>query len=122
MLSNACLLFVFRLRFVFACDSFSPAIRFHKPTSGVIVNNNKYRLNLYDIWILEHKGATTFQKLGAIRAKPESGARSAWDSRAEPESKTKPEKERVSCLGRGLMSPSKEIFWNFELQIVKSGV
>ena len=52
-------------------------IRFYIPTSGVIVNNNKFWLNLYDIWILEHKGATTLQKLGAIRANHESGARSA---------------------------------------------
>ena len=45
---------------------FSPAIRLYKQTSGVIVNNNKYwlSLNLYGIWILEHKGATTLQKLG----------------------------------------------------------
>ena len=45
---------------------FSLAIRFYKPTSGVIVNNNKYwlSLNLYGIWIPEHKGATTLQKLG----------------------------------------------------------
>ena len=45
---------------------FSLAIRFYKQTSGIIVNNNKYwlTLNLYGIWILEHKGATTLQKLG----------------------------------------------------------
>ena len=45
---------------------FSLAIRFYKPTSGVIVNDNKYWLspNSYGIWILEHKGATTLQVAG----------------------------------------------------------
>ena len=56
---------------------FSLAIRFYKPTSGVIVNNNKYwlSLNLYGIWILEHKGATTLQKLGGgeFRRSPNQG-------------------------------------------------
>ena len=50
-----------------------------------------------NIWILEHKGATTLQKLGAreaIQAKPESGARSAGDLRAEPKSRARPEKKR----------------------------
>ena len=90
---------------------FSPAMRFYKPTSGVIVVNNKFWLNLYEIWI-EPKGATTHHKLEAIRAKPESGARSAWDLRAEPESMAKPEKERGRSLGMGLGEPSPNFFWN----------
>ena len=55
---------------------FSLAIRFYKPTSGGIVNNNKYclSLNLYGIWILEHKGATTLLKLGGqFRRSPNQG-------------------------------------------------
>ena len=51
---------------------FLPVNRFYEPT-GIIVNNNTFWLNLYDIWILEHKGATMLQKSGAIRVKPESG-------------------------------------------------
>ena len=50
-----------------------------------------------------------FQKLGA-------------PNRAEPESRTKPKKERRRSLGRGLSVPSPENVWNFELQIVQSGV
>ena len=54
------------------------------------------------------KGATTIQKLGG-------------PNRAKPESRAKPEKERRRGLGRGLGEPP-ENFWNFELQIVQSGI
>ena len=40
-------------------------------------------------------------KLGAIQAKPESGARIAWDLRAEPKSIAKPEKKLGRGQGRG---------------------
>ena len=116
MLSNAYLFtirFLSLIRFFSPAIRLSPAIRFYKPTSGVIVNNSKYWLNLYDIWILENKGGTTLQKLRSIRAKPESGAWSAWDLRAETESRAKPEQKRGSGLGRGLGEPLPRKFLEF---------
>ena len=59
MLSNAYSIFAcdlfFRLQFVFI-----------NRLLALFVNNNEYWLsfNLHGIWILEHKGATTFQKFG----------------------------------------------------------
>ena len=92
---------------------FSPAIRFsleilfYKPTSGVIVNNNKYwlSLNFYGlVWILEHstREQPRFKSWGggAIQAKPESGVRSAWDLRAKPS-------------GEGLSEPLPRNFLEF---------
>ena len=44
-------------------------------------------------------------------------------NRAKPESRAKPEKEQGRRVwGGGSVSPSPENVWNFELQIVQSGV
>ena len=58
---------------------------------------------------------------GPNRAKPESRAQSAQNLRAKLESRSEP-KEVGRGLGRGLGEPFPENFWNFELQIVQSGV
>ena len=43
-------------------------------------------------------------------------------NRAKPQSKAKLEGSEGEVWGEGLVSPSPEFFWNFELQIIQSGV
>ena len=93
-----CLRFVFRLQFVL-----------YESTSGVIVNNNKYwiSLNLYGIWILEHKGAATLQKLGGNsgEARIKGAKRLKFEGGAQIEDEAR-EKAGGGVRGGGSVSPS----------------
>ena len=106
---------------------FSLAIPFYKPTSGVIVNNNEYywlSLNLYGIWILEHKDATTLQKLegGQFRRILNQWRKSPEIWGRSPNRGRSPRKSGGGIKGGSSVSPSLGIFWNFDFQIVTSGV
>ena len=57
------------------------------------------------------KSATTFQKFG--------GGSKSGEARIKSEAL---ERTGEGVWGGGSVSPSPEIFWNFELQIVQSGV
>ena len=113
MLSNACL-----------AIRFSPAIRISLANRFInrllaFVNNNKYWLsfNLYGIWIREHKGATTLQKLGGnsgeVRIRGVKRLRFEGGAQIEGEAR----KSEGEVRGGG----SVRNFWNFELKIVTSG-
>ena len=88
---------------------FSLAIRFYKPTPG--------------IWILEHKGGNHASKVGGQFRRGPIQAREApeiWGR--SPNRGRNPRKSRGGVRGGGSVSPSLGFFWNFDLQIVTSGV
>ena len=70
------------------------------------------------------KGAATVQKLGGSEsggARIEGAKRPRFEGEARIEGEAR-EKAGGGVWGGGSVSPSSEIFWNFELQIVQSGI
>ena len=117
---------------IFACDSFFRLkfvfiSRLLALLLIIIINIGLAVYNLYGIWILEHKGATTLQKLGGGGNSGEARIRSAKRLRFEggAQIEGKPQKKRWRGQGRGSVSPSLGFFFgisNFKsLHLVYGG-
>ena len=78
---------------------------------------------MHDNTTKRSRSATTLQKLG-VRIQFEARIEGAKRLRFEGDARLKGEAREKAGSGRGggSVSPSPECFWNFELQIVQSGL
>ena len=93
-------------------------------TSGLGPDSEKKTAHLKIPFKPATRGAATLQKLGGSEsgeARNEGAKRPIYEGEARIEGEAR-ERAGGGVWGGGSVSPSPEKFWNFELQIVQSGV